>query len=112
MQHDFIFPEVGVDIERRKMISQEQKLHDWKSVMVSDDTRREYISHEETQSKKRKFSDIDSHKEQSKERKKIRYQNSLMPAMSPQNRHKYWPKRHLLFSRFDEGIQLDEGNRY
>lgn len=113
MHHDFTFPEIIVDTDRREIISHEQKLHDEKSVMVSDDTRGVYISHEETQSRKRKFSDIVSNKEQSnKERKKpkLRYQNSLMPVMSPENLHKYWPKRHSLFSKFDEGIQLDEGN--
>lgn len=103
--------------EEKSIIFQKRKLHDRKAaVMVSHGRRDEVISHEEeTQSKKRKCSEIDTRKEQSVSKKlrnnetNYQIQNPLMPEMSPKNRQKYWPKRRSLFSKFDEGIQLDEG---
>jgi trimethylguanosine synthase len=47
-------------------------------------------------------------------KRKKRKKKIVMPPEIKENVHlrKYWHRRFNLFSRFDEGIKLDEGNRY
>jgi hypothetical protein len=42
----------------------------------------------------------------SKKKKKLK---NLPPEVKAPHMHKYWAKRYQLFSKFDEGIKLDQG---
>lgn len=45
----------------------------------------------------------------SKKKKKLK---NLPPEVVAPHMHKYWAKRYQLFSKYDEGIKLDQGNTF